>query len=149
MVTRLTWAAIASIVMIPLLAIGWIDPLEGLPALVLGIGLAVTARLLSRVRIPKFTWIPFVVVAALMIATLTLVIVQGSQMMADQRGNDTVSNPMAGELVFGGLPIGTVMLWLERLAVLVMVAGLIYYTVLLIRALRSARRELRFESAAT
>lgn len=148
MVTRLTWAAILSIVMIPLLAIGWIDPLEGLPALVLGIGLAVTARLLSRVRIPKFTWISFVIVGALMTTTLILVIVQGSLMMAEQQGGDTAANPMMNEFVVGGLPIAMVMLWVSRFAVIGMVAGLIYFAVRVIRALKSARRERRIASAA-
>lgn len=57
MKTRLTWAAVLSIVLIPMLAIGWLDPLEGLPLVVLGTVLVVAVRLLSKVRIPKFTWI--------------------------------------------------------------------------------------------
>jgi hypothetical protein len=141
MITRLTWAAILSIVMIPLMAIGWLDPLEGLPALVLAIGLGVAVRRLSKVRIPKFTWIPFVVTAALMSVTLIVVIVQGSVMMAAQQGSDTVANPMMTEFMLGGVPVAMVLLWASRLADLVLVAGMIYYSVQVWRALVRARHE--------
>lgn len=147
MITRLTWAAILSIVMIPLLAIGWLDPLEGLPGVVIGTGLAVAVRLLSKVRIPKWTWISYVVVAALMILAIVLASLQWPMMMAAQQASDTVANPMAGALVVGGVPIVIVLLWISRAADLAMVAGLIYYAVLVFRALKDARHNRTSASA--
>lgn len=140
MITRLTWASILSIVLIPLLAIGWLDPLEGLPAVVLGTGLGVAVRLLSKVRIPKFTWISYVVAAGLMILLLVIVIVQGQMMMATQQTGNTVMNPISGEFAIGGMPVAILLLWAARIADVVMVAGLIYYSVLVCKALAAARR---------
>lgn len=141
MVARLTWAAILSIVMIPMLAIGWLDPLEGLPALVIGIALAIAVRTLSKVSIPKFTWISFVVVAAIMVLTITLAVLQSSMIMAAQEAGDTAVNPLADGFVVAGVPLVNLLLWVGRAANVVMVAGLIIYSVRVFRALGSARRE--------
>lgn len=136
MKTRLTWAAVLSIVLIPMLAIGWLDPLEGLPFVVLGIGLGVAVRLLSKVRIPKITWIPLAVVAGLMIVTLTIAMIQWPLIMADGVDGETVMNPLANGPTIAGIPIMIVTMWMARVANLVMVAGLIVYSVKVFRARR-------------
>ena len=130
MKTRLTWAAVLSIVLIPMLAIGWLDPLEGLPLVVLGTVLVVAVRLLSKVRIPKFTWITIVVVAVLMAATLAIAITQSAPAPADE----TVVNPTMRGIMIGEVPLLIVVMWLARLAELPMIAGLIVYTVKIFRA---------------
>lgn len=127
---RLTWAAVLSIVSIPLLAIGFLDPLEGLPFLVIGLALFLTVRLLSKVRIPRLTWITIVIVAVLMAATLAIAIAQSAPAPADE----TVVNPMMRGIMIGEVPLLIVFMWLARLAELPMIAGLIVYTVKIFRA---------------
>ena len=128
--TRLTWAAVLSIVMIPVLAIGWLDPLEGLPLVIVGIGFGVAVRLLSKVPIPRFTWISFVAVATLMTITIVAVAIGGA-ILAAQPVGDTGVNPT---LAF---PIAAVLLWVSRLADLVMVVGLVLYSVRIFQARRA------------
>jgi hypothetical protein len=128
MITRLTWAAVLSIALIPPLTLGFLDPLEGLPALVLGLGLGVAVRLMSRMRIPKISWIPVVVVAGLWVVTLAMAA------LSPRESGDAASNPVTG------MPIQVIAMWLARFADVVMVAGLVYYAVLVCRALRLARR---------
>lgn len=140
MKTRLTWAVVLSIVMTPLLAIGWIDPLEGLPLVVFGVALGVTVRLLSRVPIPRFTWISFVVVAGLMVVTVVIAGLQYSMNIAEQATDATVENPFANEFTVAGIPVVIGLLWLARIADLVMVAGLIVYTTKIIKARRALGR---------
>lgn len=135
---RLTWAATLSIVMIPLLAVGWLDPLEGLPLLIIGVALGVTVRLLSRVTFPRFTWVSFVIVAGLMIATVTLAMLQWPMVMQAQETDVTVGNPLAEGFTIAGIPIVGLLLWLARLADLVMVAGLVVYTIKIFKARRAS-----------
>lgn len=139
MKTRLTWAAVLSIIMIPLLAIGWIDPLEGLPLLVIGIALGVTVRLLSKVRFPRFTWVSFVVVAVLMVGLLTFASINWALIMADQVPEGTAPNVLNNGPLIGEIPILILLMWVQRAAVLVMVAGLIVYTVKIFRARKAAK----------
>lgn len=127
---RLTWAAVLSIVSIPLLAIGFLDPLEGLPFLVIGLALFFSVRLLSKVRIPRLTWITIVIVAVLMAATLAIAIADSGPAPADE----TVVNPMMRGIMIGEVPLLIVFMWIARLAELPMVAGLIVYTVKIFRA---------------
>lgn len=127
---RLTWAAVLSIVSIPLLAIGFLDPLEGLPFLVIGLALFFSVRLLSKVRIPRLTWITIVIVAVLMAATLAIAIAGSSPAPT----HETVVNPMMRGIMIGEVPLLIVFMWLARLAELPMIAGLIVYTVKIFRA---------------
>lgn len=133
MKTKLTWAAVLSIVMIPLLSFGLLDPLEGLPLLILGLGIAVTVRLLSRVRLPRFTWVSFTVAASLMAVTLGIAIAQ-SFASPIRETETTVANPMAEGLMIGGMPVLILLLWIARFANLVMIAGLVIYSVRIFRA---------------
>lgn len=137
MTTRLTWAAVLSIVMIPLLAIGFLDPLEGLPFLVLGLGLAVTVRLLSKVRFPRIAWISVLAVAVLMSLTLGFAIAES--MPQNQPTGDTVGNPLMTGIMLGPIPVAFALLWLSRLAEIVMVVGLVMYTVKLFKARATAK----------
>ena len=142
MTTRLTWAAVLSIILIPMLAIGWLDPLEGLPLVVLGIALLVTVRMLSKVRKPKITWISLVVVAGIMILTVTLALLQGPMIMAameNAQPDATVPNPLTGGFNLFGIPVVIALLWVARAADLVMVAGLIVYSVRIFQARKSSK----------
>ena len=136
MTARLTWAAILSIVMIPMLAVGFLDPLEGIVALVPGLLIGLAVRLLSKVKFPRFTWISVVVVAALMVTVLALVIWQIPQTTT----NDPNATVVNGELMVGGMPIAAILMWIARVAEIVMVAGLVLYTVRICQALIAARK---------
>jgi hypothetical protein len=124
--------------MIPLLTIGFLDPLEGLPLLVVGLALAVTVRLLSRVRFPRITWISVLVVAVLMSLTLGFAIAES--MPQTQPTGDTVGNPLMNEIMLGSLPVVLILLWLSRAAEVVMVVGLVVYSVKLFTARSAAKR---------
>lgn len=141
MKTRLTWAAVLSIVLIPMLAIGWLDPLEGLPLVVLGTVLVVAVRLLSKVRIPKFTWISYAVVAGLMIVTLTIAMIQWPLSMAQQAEGEIVMNPLMNGPTIAGIPIMIMTMWMARVADLVLAAGLIFYSLKVFRARKSLAAE--------
>lgn len=137
--SRLVWALVLSILTIPLLALGWLDPLEGLPLVIGGLACFVAARVLSKVPYPKITWIPVAVVAGLMVATLVVASLQWPLMMAAREEGATVANPLTQGFQVGGVPVVLVMLWVSRVAILVMVAGLIVYAVRVGRALRLVR----------
>lgn len=126
-----------SIVLIPLLAIGWLDPLEGLPLVVLGTALVVTVRLLSRVRIPRLTWTTYTVVAVFMTATIGVAIAESPAVTG--QADPTVENPMASAIMIGGIPLLVVLMWVARVAILPMVAGLIVYTRRIIKARSAAK----------
>lgn len=139
MITKLTWSAILSIVMIPSLAIGFVDPLEGLPLLVLGLALGATVRLLSKVHFPRFTWISVVATAVFTVALLVFASLNWAAIMADQMPEGTAPNVLNdGPLILGGMPVLILFMWVQRLVVLVMVAGLIMYTMKLFRARKAA-----------
>lgn len=142
MTTRLTWSAVLSIILIPMLAIGWLDPLEGLPLVVLGVALLVTVRLLSKVRMPKITWISLVVVAGIMILTVTLAALQWPLIMAAMENAETdatVGNALTEGFTILGIPVVNALLWVARAADLVMVAGLIVYSVRIFQARKSSK----------
>ena len=142
MTTRLTWSAVLSIILIPMLAIGWLDPLEGLPLVVLGIALLVTVRLLLKVRMPKITWSSLVVVAGIMILTVTLAALQWPLIMAAMETpdtNTTAPNPLSEGFTLFGIPIVILLLWLARAADVVMVAGLIVYSVRIFQARKASK----------
>ncbi len=122
--TNLTWAAALSIVAIPTLALGLTDPLEGFAALVVGIVLLVVVRVLSRVRIPKLALIPFIISFA-MIAGMMLILLLASDSASAIAQDASAQNVSAFIVVL--------MLWPQRIATIVMVAGLIVYTVRLFR----------------
>jgi hypothetical protein len=55
--TRILVGFIMQLVAVLFSLASWIDPLEGGLAMFIGIGLTVASVIVSRVRIPKFTWI--------------------------------------------------------------------------------------------
>lgn len=139
MITKLTWSAILSILMIPLLAIGFVDPLEGLPLLVLGLALGATVRLLSRVRFPRFTWISVVATAVVTVALLVFASLNWAAMMAEQAPDGTVPNVLNNGPLIGDVPVLILFMWVQRLVILVMVASLIMYTVKIFKARKAAK----------
>lgn len=120
---------VLAIVGLPLVFLGMIDPLEGGVALVLGALLGLGAWLVSRVPVPKFTWISFAVSIGLGILTLLAAIFLRDPVSVDSvTGEATATNPLAT------VPIAIALLWAYRLSVLVTLAGGIYYVAKIARA---------------
>ena len=71
---RFSWAMVLTILSIPTLAIGLVDPLEGLPALIIGIVLAIVARTTSKVKYPKLALSSFILASIMMAVILVLAI---------------------------------------------------------------------------
>ncbi len=130
MKTRRIIGLILAVVALPLVFFGLIDPLEGGIALVAGALLGLGAWLVSRVPVPKFTWISLAVSGGLGILTLLAAVVLRDPVSVDSAtGEATATNPLAT------VPIAVILLWLYRLSVLVTLAGGIYYVVKIARAI--------------
>ena len=131
---RITGLVLA-VIAFPLLFLGLIDPLEGGIALVLGAVFGLGAWLVSRVPVPRFTWISLAVSVGIGVLTLLAALLLRDSVMIDSAtGEATATNPLAT------VPIATVLLWLYRLSVLVTLAGGIYYVVRLARAIARGER---------
>jgi hypothetical protein len=127
--TRRIIGLVLAVLGLPLLFVGLIDPLEGGIALMLGALLGLAAWLVSRVPVPKFTWISFLVSIGLGILTLLAAVILRDPVAIDSAtGEATATNP------FATVPIAIILLWLYRLSVLVTLAGGIYYVVRIARA---------------
>jgi hypothetical protein len=122
--TRLISAIILAIIAIPVLVLGLIDPLEGGIALLVAVALVVVARLLSRVPVPKLTWIPMAAAIAIGALVLSLVIFANPS----AQGDGSVPSPANATVI--------ALLWTYRVAVLVSIAGAVVHVVRLIRAVR-------------
>ena len=133
MKTRWIIGLVLMVLAVPLIFIGLIDPLEGGIALIIGAGLGVGAWLVSRVPVPKFTWISLAVSLGLGVLTLLAAVFLRDPASVDTAtGEMTASNPLAT------VPIAVVLLWAYRLSVLVSMAGGVYYLVKIARAATGA-----------
>ncbi len=74
--TRILVGFILQLVAVLFALASWIDPLEGGLAMVIGIGLTVGSYFISRVRLPKFTWITALVGIAFLVAFWALYIAE-------------------------------------------------------------------------
>jgi len=124
---------VLAVVALPLLFLGLIDPLEGGIALVIGAGLGLVAWLVSRVPVPRFTWISLSATVAIGVLTLIAAVVLRDPVSIDSAtGEATATNP------FATAPIAVILLWTYRVAALVAVAGGIYYVVRISRAIAAS-----------
>lgn len=125
MKTNLTVSIVLAIVMLIVLSVGLLDPLEGLLALILGVVLAVAARLLSKLSFPKLAWISFTVAAGILAIVLGFALfVKPENTMAE------AGTPLSLTLVIA--------LWLSRVAIIVMDVGIVIYIVRLFKARQAA-----------
>jgi len=113
------------IIALPLVVIGLIDPLEGGIALLAGLLLGLVAWLVSRVPVPKFTWISLA--ATLAIGALTLVL--ALTLPPVELGPDMAANPVMGRWYLAAMN------WVWRIGVLVTFAGGIWYVVRIVQFL--------------
>lgn len=113
------------IVALPLVVIGLIDPLEGGIALIAGLLLGLVAWLVSRVPVPKFTWISLAATIAIGALTLVLAVTLPPIEMAP----GMAANPVTGRWYLAAMN------WVWRAGVLVTFAGAVWYIVRIVQAL--------------
>ena len=124
---------VLAIFALPLIFLGLIDPLEGGIAFIVGALLGLGAWLVSRVTVPRFTWISLSVSVGLGALTLLAAVFLRDPASVDSAtGEATATNP------FATVPIAVILLWVYRLSVLVTLAGGIYYVVRIARAITGA-----------
>lgn len=125
---RLRIAVVLSIIGLALTVIALIDPLEGGLALLVAIGLAVAARALSRMPIPRLELVGLIAAVAVAVVTIAILLVTEAGAGAGDPGE--AANPLIG---------GAVLNWVYRLTVAVAIAGAVQYAARLVRRLRGAR----------
>lgn len=125
---RLQVAVVLSIIGLVLTVVALIDPLEGGLALLIAIGLAVGARALSRMPIPRLELIGLIAAVGVAVVTIAILLLSAPGAGADEPGQ--AANPLIG---------GAALNWVYRLTVAVAIAGAAQYTVRLVRRLRGAR----------
>jgi hypothetical protein len=133
---RIQVAIALAVLSFPLLGLGLLDPLEGLPALILGLVALIVARMLSNLKVPKLAWIPLLITISLLAVALLVVSLelQAAQSLAfsTNRMSTKVGNALAG-------PAGW-LLWASRISLITMLAGIGLYVRNLLRALRETSK---------
>ncbi len=129
MSSRLVVSLILGIIALPVIFVGFIDPLEGGLALLVAVGLGVAVRLLSGVPLPRLAWISMLATVGVGILVLVLVIFAVPSETVQEVGPEvTAPNPLnAG---------ARILLWVYRLGVLLVLAGGVAYLVRIAQALR-------------
>jgi len=127
--SRLVVSLILGIIALPVIFVGFIDPLEGGLALLVAVGLGVAVRLLSGVPLPRLAWISMLATVGVGILVLVLVIFAVPSETVQEVGPEvTAPNPLnAG---------ARILLWVYRLGVLLVLAGGVAYLVRIAQALR-------------
>lgn len=117
-------AAVLAVLMVPTLALGLLDPVEGGLALLAAIVLGVAVRTLSRVPVPRLAWVSALVAVALGAAAILVAVT--TRPAPDASGR--VTSPLSGGLL--------VLVWGYELAALVTLVGGVLYVVRVIRHVR-------------
>jgi predicted membrane channel-forming protein YqfA (hemolysin III family) len=127
--SRLVVSLILGIIALPVIFVGFIDPLEGGLALLVAVGLGVAVRLLSGVPLPRLAWISILATVGVGILVLVLIIFAVPSETVQEVGPEvTAPNPLnAG---------ARILLWVYRLGVLLVLAGGVAYLVRIAQALR-------------
>lgn len=120
---------VLAILDLPILFLGLIDPLEGGLALLVGLGIGVLVRVLTRVPVPRFTWIAFATTLAIGMLVLVLAVA-----LPPVEVPEGAANPVGGRLPLALLN------WVYRLGVLVTLGGGVYYIVRIVQAMRAPAR---------
>lgn len=113
--------AVVAVVMVPFLALGLLDPLEGGMALLVALGLGLAAWALSLVPVPRFAWVPALAAVVLGVAAL---VVAAATNREEASGQQDISVPTAV------LAVG------YELAALATLVGGVRYAVRVVRAAR-------------
>lgn len=122
---RLIIGLVLAIMDLPILFIGMIDPLEGGIALLFGLIIGVVVWVVTRVPVPRFTWIAFVATMAVGAITLILAVT-----LPPVQIDEGVANPVVG------YPPLAMLNWGWRIGVLVTLGGAIWYIARIVQAMR-------------
>lgn len=122
---RLIIGLVLAIMDLPILFIGMIDPLEGGIALLFGLIIGVVVWVVTRVPVPRFTWISFVATMAVGAITLILAVT-----LPPVQIDEGVANPVVG------YPPLAMLNWVWRVGVLVTLGGAIWYIARIVQAMR-------------
>jgi hypothetical protein len=115
---RLTIALFIQIVAVLFSLIGWVDALQGGAAIVIVLLLTITTRLISRVTIPKLTWMSLTAAVVLSVATVSLLVY--------------AYDPLAGDGQFANSPFSPAIEALNiafRVAAVAVIAGTVFYAI--------------------
>lgn len=123
--SRLTWAGALTLVSLLTLPTGLIAPLDGVTALIAGFVALFIARRLSGVKFVKLVTIPLLI-ATVLIAAMVIVAFIAQDPGAVMDVTPTTDNWLA-LAVF-------VMLWPQRLAVVLLIIGLVIYAARIFRS---------------
>ncbi|MBJ7433114.1 MAG: hypothetical protein JHC62_01555 [Microbacteriaceae bacterium] len=115
---RLTIAVVIQIVAILFSLMGWVDALQGGAAVVMVGLLTLATRLISRVTIPKLTWMSLAAAIVLSVATVSLLVIAYDPMASD---NQFADSPFSATI--SGLNI------VYRVAAVAVIAGTVFYAV--------------------
>ena len=133
---RLQIGIALAVLSFPLVGLGLLDPLEGLPALILGLLALIIARMATTLRVPKLAWIPllitiFLLAVALILITLELQAANFNE-GTPQPSSTTVGNPLAGP--------ASLLLWASRISLITLLVGIGLYIGNLLKALRKVSK---------
>ena len=132
MKSRVQISIALAVLSLPLLGVGLLDPLEGLPALMLGLAALIVARILSNLRVPKLAWIPLLLTISLLATALLVVGLDLQRAQSTSFSTNRILTKVGN--AFSG-PAGW-LLWASRISLITMLLGLGLYARNLVRALR-------------
>lgn len=123
---RISIALVVQVVAILFALMSWIDPLEGGAAMVLSSGLMAVVLLISRVKMPKLTWITIATGAATIVLFFVFYLAEVPPTVAEQatwKPSETIFN----------------LIWVYRVAAVAFLSGVVFYAVVLFTARRSSK----------
>ena len=129
MFTRLVIAMVVAVLNVPIILLGFIDPLEGGIALVVAAGVAAVVWLVSAVAPPRLAWISWLVTMAVGVSAIAYVM-WGPAAQESYGGNGLLSLPP--------LLVGAVLAWIAGVGITLF--GWAEYIVRLGRRLRHEHR---------
>jgi hypothetical protein len=115
---RLTIALFIQVIAVLFSLTGWVDALQGGAAIVMVLLLTVATRLVSRVTIPKLTWMSLAAAIVLSVATVSLLVY--------------AYDPLGGESQFADSPFSPAIEALNiafRVAAVAVIAGTVFYAI--------------------
>ena len=122
---RLIIGLVLAILDLPILFVGLIDPLEGGIALLFGLIIGLVVWVVTRVPVPRFTWISLA--ATMAVGALTLIL---ALTLPPVQIDEGVASPVVGYPPLAALN------WVWRIGVLVTLGGAIWYISRIVQAMR-------------
>ena len=136
MKSRIQVSIALAVLSFPLLGLGLLDPLEGLPALIMGLTALIIARILSDLKVPKLAWIALLITILLLAVALLLISLEletaQNHAVTQMPTSTKVGNALAGPASW--------LLWASRISLIAMLVGIAIYVRNLFGALKAMPR---------